>query len=101
MAEPDLQFIGEQLRRMQAELRELRSSKADKADVEALRMEFQAFRAEMAAGFAIVHDRIDRVEQRMNAEFAAIQAQFEQVHRTMATNFAIIIETLKTRRDEF
>lgn len=74
MAEVDLTFLGEQMKRMQDDVRSLRAEQL-RLDSDVARI-----RAEMAAGFA------------------AMDARFDQVHQTMTTNLAVVLEALKDRK---
>ena len=78
MAEITLDFLGEQMKRMQADLRGV------KADVAQLRAEQLRLEADQAA-----------IQAEMAAGFAAMDARFDQAHQTMATNFAILVNAIE------
>ena len=86
MAEADLTFLGEQIKRMQSDLRHVRA--------EQLRLE------------ADVMERLDTFERSVDARFDAvdarfnsIDARFEQVHRTMAVNLDVLLAAIKGREE--
>ena len=79
MAEADLTFLGEQIKRMQSDLRHVRA--------EQLRLE------------ADVMERLDTFERSVDARFDAVDARFEQVHRTMAVNLDVLLAAIKGREE--
>ena len=80
MAEPTLQFLGEQIARIQAELRELRGVRADVAH---LRADIADTRTELA-------NRMDVFE----AGLASVNAQIAQVRETMTTNLEVVLAAI-------
>jgi hypothetical protein len=99
MAEIDFNFLGELIKRLQAELRQVRT--------EQLRQEVDitSLRAEMAAGFASVDARFASVDARfasVDAQFRALDksldVRFGQVHTTMAANLAVVLAAIEGRR---
>lgn len=89
MAEIDFNFLGELIKRLQADLRQVRT--------EQLRQEVDitSLRAEMAAGFASVDARFAAVDARFAALEQSLDARFDQVHATMATNLAVVLAAIE------
>jgi hypothetical protein len=89
MAEPDLTFLGEQIRRMQGDLRQIRAEQlrletdqaAMRAELVGMRADLGTLRDDMAAGF----DRVLHV----------MDFRFEQTHNTIATNFEILLQAIQ------
>ncbi|MBF0459702.1 MAG: hypothetical protein HQK99_17585 [Nitrospirae bacterium] len=80
MTNVDVQLLGEQMKRMQAELRDLRGVRTDVAHL----------RAEISDRHEGLSERIDNLER-------AIDARFEQMHQTMAMNLAVVLDAIKGR----
>ena len=93
MAEADLTFLGEQIKRMQSDLRHVR---AEQLRLEADVMErLDTFERSVDARFDAVDARFDVVDARFNS----IDARFEQVHRTMAVNLDVLLAAIKGREE--
>ncbi len=93
MAEADLTFLGEQIKRMQSDLRHVR---AEQLRLEADVMErLDTFERSVDARFDAVDARFDAVDARFNS----IDARFEQVHRTMAVNLDVLLAAIKGREE--
>ena len=80
MTNVDVQLLGEQMKRMQAELRDLRGVRTDVAHL----------RAEISDRHEGLNERIDNLER-------AMDARFEQMHQTMGMNLAVVLEAIKAR----
>lgn len=80
MAEPSLEFLGEQIARIQAELRDLRGVRSDVAHL----------RAE-------VTDRMDSMHQRIDSLERSIDLQLAQIRQQMTTNLEVVLAAIKAR----
>ena len=107
MAEADLTFLGEQIKRMQSDLRHVR---AEQLRLEADVMErLDTFERSVDARFDAVDARLNSIDARFNsidarfdavdARFNSIDARFEQVHRTMAVNLDVLLAAIKGREE--
>lgn len=74
MTNIDLTFLGEQIKRLQSDVRQVRA--------EQLRQE-----VELAEGLTALEQQIDSLEK-------SIDAQFAQVNQTMATNLEIMLTAI-------
>jgi hypothetical protein len=89
MAEPDLTFLGEQIRRMQGDLRQVRAEQLRlETDQAAMRAELATLRDDVLAGFERVDERFDRV-------LHIVDLRFEQTHKAIATNFEILLQAIR------
>lgn len=94
MADIDLTFLGEQIRRMQADLRRIWNEllrhdtelTAIRVDVAALRADVNDLRADVNDLRADVSD-LKTIRPEMNA-------RFDQVHQTMAANLAVVLAAI-------
>jgi len=84
LADPDLKFLGEQIQRIQAELRDLRGVRADVSHL----------RAEIEDRFESVYSRLDAVESQLGRFYTEMDARFVQVHQTMATNLEAVLAAI-------
>jgi predicted nucleic acid-binding Zn-ribbon protein len=100
MAEPTLQFLGEQIARIQSELRDLRNVRSDVAHLRAeLNDRTEEIHRRIEGLEAAVSERIWGLEaavgERIDSLARANNAQFAQVHETMAINLAAVLEAIK------
>jgi hypothetical protein len=83
-----LEFLGEQMLRMQADLRGVRSEQvkleSDQANMQA---EMQGMRSDLA-----------RLDTKLDNFGASVDARFDQVNETMATNLDVVLKAFDAKR---
>jgi prefoldin subunit 5 len=108
MPEPTLQFLGEQIARIQAELRDLRGVRSDvahlRAEISDVESRLGRQIAELENRFAKLEDRFAELENRfakLDDRFAntdrATQAEFALMRQTTATNLEILLAAIAGR----
>jgi hypothetical protein len=90
-----LDFLGEQMLRMQADLRGVRS---EQVKLESEQANMQAEMAGMRVDVASIDTKVDRVETKLDNFAASVDARFDQVNRTMATNLDVVIKALEANK---
>ncbi len=85
MAEIDIRFLGEQIARMQSELRGV------KADIAQLRAEQLRLEADQAQLKIDLFERIADFEQ-------GVGARFDQVHQTMASHLEVVLSAIGAKK---
>ena len=88
MAEPSLQLLGEQIARIQAELRDLRGVRSDVAHL----------RAEVTDRTEAINQRIDNLERSIDNLERGNDARFDQLGQQMTTNLEIMLATIKAQK---
>ncbi len=81
MAEASLQFLGEQITRVQTELRDLRG----------LRSDIVHLRADVSDRMDSVHQRVDNLER-------SIDARLDQIGEQMATNLEVVLAAITAEK---
>lgn len=108
MAEPDMRFIGEQVARMQGDLRGV------KADVALVRAEQLRLEEDLLLRFDILEKSVgqlamtvDQLEKsvgqlgRSAENFEkSVDAQFDLLHTTMATNLEVLLTALNSKSEK-
>jgi peptidoglycan hydrolase CwlO-like protein len=97
-----LEFLGEQMRRMQLDLRGIRTDhmrleehvrgldgKIDAVDAKVDRVDAKVDR---------VDARVDRVERKLDGFIASVDERFEQANRTAATNLDIVLKAIDVNK---
>ncbi len=97
-----LDFLGEQMRRMQTDLRGVRT------DLTRLETEVHGLDDKIVSVDAkvdLIDAKVDRVDAKVDALDAklgnfmsSVDARFDQVHETMTTNFEIVVRALDAKR---
>jgi hypothetical protein len=80
-----LEFLGEQMLRMRADIRGLTSG----------HMKLESEQATLQAELIGVRADVRRVETKLDNFMASVDARFDQVNQTSATNLAITLEAIK------
>ena len=108
--EIDLNFLGEQIKRLQADVRDLkaRTARTD-ADVLALGERLEALEQRVDAGFAAVDQRLERVEREISdlkreisdlkREIDVIRMEMREMRSEMARNFEIVLTAIREQRE--
>ena len=91
-----LEFLGEQMVRMQTDLREVRREQAKlegelRADVADVRGDVAGLRADVAD----VRADVARVDSKLDGLAASVDARFDQVQRTMTANLDVVLKALE------
>jgi len=77
-----LEFLGEQMLRMQTDLRGVRSEQTRQDG------ELQ----NLGGKIDVVDAKVDRVEKKLDNFAASVDARFDQVNQTMATNLEVMLK---------
>ena len=91
-----LDFLGEQMLRMQADLRGVRSDQVRletelRADLRALDGKIDSVDAKVER----LDAKVERLDAKVDAHDASNQARFAQIQQTAATNLAVTLEAFK------
>jgi len=97
-----LEFLGEQMQRMQTDLRSVRSEQGrQEGELQSLGTKIDAVDAKVDAVDAKLdhvdvklEGKIDRVETKLDNFAASVGARFDQVHQTMATNLEVVLKAI-------
>jgi hypothetical protein len=89
-----LQFLGEQMLRMQADFRGVRS---EQLKLESEQATMQADIAGLRSDVSRIDAKVDNLAIRVDNLTTSMDAQFSQVHQTMATNLEIMLNALDAR----
>jgi prefoldin subunit 5 len=89
MVEPSLEYLGRQMKEMQASMRDVRRR------IDLLEHKIDRIEPYLAAAVAGLEERL---AERLQNEADAVQAQFAQVHETMATNLTMVLAAIGERR---
>jgi peptidoglycan hydrolase CwlO-like protein len=90
-----LEFIGEQMRRMQLDLRSMRTDQVRVEEhVRGLDGKIDAVDAKVDA----VDAKVDRVERKLDGFIASVDERFEQANRTAATNLDIVLKAIDVNK---
>ena len=81
-----LEFLGEQMQRMQSDLRGVRTEQTRQES------ELQSLGTKIDA----VDAKVDRVERKLDNFAASVDARFDQVHQTMATNLEVMLKAFES-----
>ena len=87
-----LDFLGEQMLRMQADLRGVRS---EQMRLESEQTSTRADLHRLETKVDGVDAKVDRLDAKVDAHDASNQARFNQVNETAAINLAITLEAIK------
>ena len=105
--EVDRKFLGEQISRLQADMRELktRTARTD-ADVlalsEALSERLDTLERRVDSGFAVVDQRFEHVSEhllRHDREFAVIRTELAEMRGEMTRNLEIVLTAIPQARE--
>ena len=100
--EIDLNFLGEQIRRLQADVRDLKARNArTDADVLALSERLEALERRVDAGFEAVDHRFDQVDQEISSlkrEVHVLRMELREMRSEMARNFEIVLTAIREQR---
>ena len=84
----NLEFLGEQMLRMQADLRGVRSEQ----------VKLESEQASMQAEMTGMRSDLSRLDGKIDGFAASVSARFDQVNQTMATNLDIVLKTINGKR---
>jgi hypothetical protein len=91
-----LEFLGEQMQRMQTDLRGVRSEQTrQEGELQSLGVKIDAVDAKLDHVEARLDGKIDRVERKLDNFAASVDARFDQVHQTMATNLEVMLKAFE------
>ena len=104
-----LEFLGEQMARMQTDIRDLKADHVGKADLRALGDRLEVRIDQVDAKVDRVDAKVDRVDAKVDslagnvvARFdnleRSIDARFDQVNETMATNLDLVLKAIEAKR---
>jgi peptidoglycan hydrolase CwlO-like protein len=97
-----LDFLGEQMLRVQADLRGVRAEQvkmeSEQASIRADMRNVEAKVDRVDAKVDRVDAKVDRVDAKVDNLARSMEAQFEQVNRTAATNLDIVLKALDAKR---
>jgi chromosome segregation ATPase len=95
-----LDFLGEQMLRMQADLRGVRSEqlqmRAEQVKLESEQAGMRADVRDLRSNLGELDTKVERLDMKTDAHHAANQAQFEQVRQTMTTNLEITLQAIRS-----
>jgi|SRR4051812_22535244 hypothetical protein len=91
----NLEFLGEQMLRVQADLRGVRS---EQVKLESEQATMQAEMSAMRGDIGGVDTKVERVDAKIDRFSASVDARFDQVNQTMATNLDIVLKAIDTKR---
>jgi predicted nuclease with TOPRIM domain len=105
----NLEFLGEQMLRMQVDLRGVRSEQlkleSEQATMQAEMAGMRGDVAKLAGGMESLDDRVGRIETKvehvdtkLDNLAASVDARFDQVNETMATNLDIVLKAIDAKR---
>ena len=90
--EVSLEFLGEQMLRMQADLRGVRSEQMKlESEQTSMRADFHRLEGKVDR----LEGKVDRLEGKVDAHDRSNQARFDQIDRTMALNLEITLEAIR------
>jgi peptidoglycan hydrolase CwlO-like protein len=91
-----LEFLGEQMQRMQTDLRGVRSEQTrQEGELQSLGSKVDALDSKvdvLDSKIDYVDAKVDRVEKKLDNFAASVDARFDQVHQTMATNLEVMLK---------
>jgi hypothetical protein len=87
-----LEFLGEQMLRMQADLRGVRS---EQVRLESEQTSMRADLRHMQATLVGLDGSVKALDRKLDNFMASVDARFDQVNQTSATNLAITLEAIK------
>jgi multidrug resistance efflux pump len=90
MVEPSLEYLGRQMRDVQASIRNLQQR------VDLLKIKVDRLEPFLAS---ILGAAENRLAEQLRNEADAVQAQFAQVHETMAANLATVLAAIGPKED--
>ncbi len=86
----NLEFLGEQMLRMQADLRGVRSEQ----------VKLESEQTSMRADFRRLEGKVDGLDAKVDRHHAANQAEFKQMRETMALNLEVMLAAFNSRRED-
>lgn len=91
-----LDFLGEQMLRMQADLRGVRSEQVKlESEQTSMRADFRRLEGKVDG----LDAKVDGLDAKVDRHHSANQAEFEQMRETMALNLEVMLAAFNSRRD--